>query len=131
MTRELDEQVALAMGWKRPSMQGRCGVCGWPIAANMLGCLPTMCSMRPLPKVRADDPPAYSTDWARLPEMIRWLLEHVEVPHEHELKIVRDGDLDTCDAYLSDCSGYEVRAAGDNELLAVCNLIVAVAKEKP
>lgn len=35
--------------------ESRCRVCGWPLAASAdQGCVPGNCSMRPLPKERAD-----------------------------------------------------------------------------
>lgn len=41
----------------------RCRVCGWPLADDPKdGCILSDCSMRPLPKTRADEPAIYSTD---------------------------------------------------------------------
>lgn len=40
--------------------ESRCRICGWPLdLKDEVGCLPNNCSMRPVPKERADSIPNY------------------------------------------------------------------------
>lgn len=65
--------------------ESRCRVCGWPlIMRDSTGgiqhhCWPDNCSMRPLPKTRADAIPAYSTDIAAAWQVI----EKLSQPENH------------------------------------------------
>lgn len=86
--RDLDRAAAVAMGWTKPSTRGKCDVCGWPIVPEgEHGCWASRCTMvfeRERP-VRADECAPYSTDPARITEMLAWL--RANSPDAHWVRI--------------------------------------------
>ena len=74
--RKLDEACARVLGWRKPSEKTppRCDICGWPIVPQgEQGCWVSMCSMRPGPERRSDEPSSYSSSHATLGEKLAWL----------------------------------------------------------
>lgn len=59
----LNVRCAEALGWKKPSEEGRCDVCGWALVPHPEpGCWADNCSFRPMPETRHDIPPPYGED---------------------------------------------------------------------
>lgn len=73
---DLAERCARALGWKKPSEDGRCDVCGWPIVSEAEnGCWASNCSFRPVPGPRHDIPPPYGESNGRGRALAMELLE--------------------------------------------------------
>ena len=58
---ELDKLIAEHV-FKDKWDESRCRVCGWPFKPEPVTCYPNDCSLRPLPKRRADQPGEFSTN---------------------------------------------------------------------
>lgn len=61
----------------------RCRICGWSLyKTTVKGCTADSCGQRPPPRVRADEPPSYSTDIQTAWTVVEKLGRHVVVTVE-------------------------------------------------
>ncbi len=70
------EMDVLVMEIRNPWDESRCRICGWPLEDSWKdGCVVDNCSLRPVPKRRADTPAPVSTDiavaWPLFEEMVQ------------------------------------------------------------
>lgn len=136
-------QVAEALGRKRPSEEGRCDACGWPVVEEGgQGCWPSNCSMRPIPKgdSRADAPARYDLDWSATGPLVEKyginvvnFLSHQDIRYWWADWRGEEKACPTCDHRTHE----EIRSAEifgvepkyeSTPLLAICNLIIALGK---
>ena len=121
-----------------------CRVCGWPLSTvRGVGCLLGNCSLRPVPKKRADAPAPYSTDRATTLHIADHLHEllyaETETAHYNYLTLVCTGhttgwaasfdfDLDT--EWYEHPSRYPFAARGETLELAVCRASYKAAQSQ-
>ena len=115
--RELDEAVAKLLGWT-------------VVETDTIDHEPAELWLREGMVLAIEAPPAYSTDFALLPEMLGWLRERLRTGHE--LALEDDGAAWVAATYVQESYGrdYFQTAKGATLPEAVARLVVAVAAKE-
>ena len=117
----LAERCARALGWKRPSEEGRCDVCGWRVVPHPeMGCWADNCSMRPCPEPRHDVLPPYGESSERGRSLAMELVER------YRLSLVADAD-----GYFCSDAELEREVKAHTACAAVAEWCAKFAEGKP